>query len=181
MWRATFVFTMASTSLSSADARDAHSLLSKKLQRIEQACNLKTGTVTAVGTEVHFDPSPNEKYQNLDCALAKLKPAHAEKIGFIGNEVYPNTVLNEPHRYIIEGTANQIANLTAAARASGWIIVKSAKADDGTSFLLIQTRQGETVGGADQLMQRIWRKEFGEVKLGRAPEPLVETASELQQ
>jgi len=175
--RTVLKFALAAVLLSSAPAMAGQSRLSRKVQHIEQACKLTTGTLTAVGDEVHFAPSPNEKYENVDCALAKLKKGRVEKLGFVGNEADPSAVLQEPYRYIVEGTATAIAGLTAAVRASGWIIDKSAKADDGTSFLVFETHQGETVGGAQQLMQRIWRKEFGELLLGRAPEPLAEPNS----
>ncbi|MBV9841131.1 MAG: hypothetical protein JOY99_06305 [Sphingomonadaceae bacterium] len=159
--------------LVTSSAEAAQSALSRKVQRIEHACNLPAGTITAVADEVHFAPSPNEKYENVDCALAKLKKGHVEKLGFVGNEADPNAVLDEPYQYIVEGSAPQIAALTAAVRSDGSIIVKAAKADDGTSFLVFKTHQGETWGGADHLMQRIWKKEFGDILLGRAPEPLV--------
>ena len=172
--RACLALVAATASLSPAHATVAQSSLAKKLQRIERACELSTGTLTASGDEVHFAPSPNAKYENVDCALAKLRRGHIQKLGFIGNEADPNAVLKEPYRYIVEGSGAHIAALTAAARADGWIIVKSAKADDGTSFLIFQTHHGETSGGADHLMQRVWRREFGELMIGRAPEPLVE-------
>lgn len=167
-------------SLSSAPAMASQASLARKLQAIEKACNLSMGTITAIGEEVHFAPSPSEKYEHIDCALAKLKKGHFKNLGFVGNEADPNAMLEEPYRYIVQGAIRQIADLSAAARLSGWIIVKSATADDGTSFLLIQTRQGETVGGAEELMKRIWQKDFGELLLGRAPEPLGEPTNDLQ-
>lgn len=167
--------TVAATFLSLDTAGAAQSRLARKVQRIERACNLSKGTITAVADEVHFAPSPDEKYENVDCAFAKLKKGHVEKMGFIGNEADPNAVLDEPYEYVVEGSAPQIAALSAAAQSEGWIIVTSAKADDGTLFLVFKTRQGETSGGADHLMQRIWKKEFGDILLSRAPQPLVAT------
>lgn len=174
---AVLLFILAATSLFAADAIASPSKLSRKVQRIERACKLPAETITAVGDEIQFSPSSNENYEHVACALAKLAEGQVEKIGFIGNEADPDGMLKEPQRYIAEGTTTQIADLSAAVRAGGWIIIKSAKADDGTMFLIFQTRQGETFGGADRLMQRIWRKEFGELGFGSAPEPLAETTT----
>lgn len=174
MKQAVLVLSGAAMSLSSANAKVAQSHLAQKVHRIEQECKLRSGTLTAVGDEVQFAPLLDEKYERVDCALEKLKKGHVEKLGFIGNAYDPNAVLQEPYRYIAEGTATQISSLAAAARVSGWTIVKLAKAEDGTSFLVFQSGKGETVGGADRLMQRLWRREFGALMLGRAPEPLVE-------
>ena len=151
MKQAVLLLSAAAMSFSSADAKVAQSRLARNVHRIEQECKLLTGTLTAVGDEVHFAPSPNEKYERVDCALAKLKKGHFEKLGFIGNAADPNAILEEPYRYIAEGTATQISSLAAAARVSGWTIVQLAKADDGTSFLVFQSGKGETVGGADRL------------------------------
>ena len=177
MKRVALFSSLAAILLSTNGAAAAQSRLSRKVQRIERACNLPKGTITAVADEVHLAPSPSEKYENVDCALAKLKKGHVEKMGFVGNEADPNAALDEPYEYVVEGSASKITALAAAAQSEGWIIVKSAKADDGTTFLVFKTHPGETSGGADHLMQRIWKKEFGDILLSRAPQPLVGTGT----
>jgi hypothetical protein len=39
--------------------------------------------------DFHFQPAPNAKYRNVECALTKLKQIHGlPKMGFIGSETY---------------------------------------------------------------------------------------------
>jgi len=35
---------------------------------------------------VHFQPSANARYENVDCVLAKLRPYNVMAIGYVGND-----------------------------------------------------------------------------------------------
>ena len=100
--------------LSTAPAMASQSRLARKLQGIEKACKLPSGTLTADHNEVHFAPSPSEKCENVDYALAKIRKGYIKNSGFIGNAADPSAVLKEPERYVVEGTTKQIADLSAA-------------------------------------------------------------------
>jgi len=162
-------FALAAVFISSAPAMAAQSRLSKKLQRIEQACKLATGTLTAVGDEVHFAPSPNEKYENVDCALAKLKRGRVEKMGFVGNEADPNRALSPGWSYVAGGTISALTALADEARKAGWIAGPLAKADDGTGFLPFHTPEGMTEAQATPFANRLWKHELGDITFGQAP------------
>ena len=40
--------------------------------------------------ELHLQPEPNARYNDVDEVLAVTKQAHVEKMGFVGNEQYAN-------------------------------------------------------------------------------------------
>ncbi|MEO5937948.1 MAG: biopolymer transporter ExbD [Sphingomonas sp.] len=40
--------------------------------------------------ELHFQPSPNARYERVDAVLAVIKRSGITKLGFIGNEYYAN-------------------------------------------------------------------------------------------
>ena len=62
----------------------------KILDAIAIKCHLPTTTFKLVGEdELHFQPSPDAKYEDVSCALAELKKSpFPMKLGFVGNEVY---------------------------------------------------------------------------------------------
>ena len=148
------------------------------VRQISRKCNLRAGILSAVNGEVRLAPTPTDKYEKVDCALAALKKANAPLMGFVGNEIDPNEVLKTPYRYIAEGTENQITLLAEAVTAEGWVIAERARANDGTSFLTFQTRPGETVGASEKLTKRIWNNEFGNLGFGRAPSKLSDRSDE---
>lgn len=61
-----------------------------EISRIETKCGLKTGSMridAKVGFTLNLDP--NEKYENVDCALAEIRSSSLSrhiKFGFVGNE-----------------------------------------------------------------------------------------------
>jgi hypothetical protein len=63
----------------------------REAARIETECGLKTGTITVLGDHVTLRPSPDEAYEKVDCALARLNKGVLGKLGFVGNEAAPNT------------------------------------------------------------------------------------------
>ena len=143
--------------------------------KIAKHCNTPVEWLTVSGDdEIRLQPTPEADFNKVDCVLAQLKKYDGIKLGFVGNELDPNAVLTKPYRYIAEGMKTQIQALMAAARAEGWVIVRTADAHDGISFVEFHSRSGETSGGADKLMQRIWRKEFGDLALGDMPRRLSE-------
>jgi len=62
-----------------------------RLDDISRKCGLPKSIFKLVGTdELHIQPSPDEKYERVDCALSELRKSDLPlKIGFVGNEVYP--------------------------------------------------------------------------------------------
>jgi hypothetical protein len=61
-----------------------------KLDDITRICRLPPSIFKLVGfEELHIQPSPDEDYERLDCALSELKKSGIPlKIGFVGNEAY---------------------------------------------------------------------------------------------
>ncbi|MEA3009855.1 MAG: hypothetical protein QOJ91_1547 [Sphingomonadales bacterium] len=61
-----------------------------RLGEISRKCGLPASVFKLIGTdELHIQPSPDEKYERLDCALIELKNANLPlKLGFVGNETY---------------------------------------------------------------------------------------------
>ena len=163
-------------SLASLGAPPALAQITKKAEQaasIESECSLKKGTITVSGEEIHLQPSPNEAYEHVDCAIEKLNKAGLGKLGFVGNEAAPNAVLRPPLRWVAIGSNAQIAALRKAAEADKWIIIRTASASDGTAFL--QLESGPTMTHAQAgLVERIWKKEFGDLEFGYAPRKLSE-------
>jgi hypothetical protein len=62
------------------------------LAGIEKRCGVAVGTLRLSGEELSIQPSPDEEYENLACALRELEKselaAHV-KLGFVGNEMHP--------------------------------------------------------------------------------------------
>jgi len=144
----------------------------KEAARIERECSLKKGIITVTGDQIHFQPSPNEDYHHVDCALTRLNKAELGKLGFVGNEADPNAVLRPPLRYMAEGSNADISALARAAETEKWTIVRRATATDGAAILQFQSGAKMTNGEAMKLMDRIWKKEFGDLEFGTAPRKL---------
>lgn len=146
---------------------------------IESGCGLKKGTITITGEKVQFQPSPDEPYEHVECALARLEKAGLVSlpIGFVGNEADPNAVVRPQLRYIAEGPTARIAALERALQAEDWNIVRSATASDGSTILQFESGPKMTNGEAEKLLDRIWSKEFGDLEFGTAPRKLSEPAS----
>lgn len=147
---------------------------SKTAAVIERACGLKKGTITVSGDEIRLQPSPDEAYENVDCALERLKKAGLGKLGFVGNEADPNAVLRPPLRYIAVGSNFQIAALIGALETDKWTIVRRGSASDGTLFVQFESGPMMTHGEAGKIVERIWGKEFGDIWFGYAPTKLSE-------
>jgi hypothetical protein len=144
----------------------------KEAARIERECGLKKGTITVIGDDIRLQPSPNEAYGNVDCALSKLRNAGLGKLGFVGNQADPNAVLRPPLRYIAAGPSAQIQTLSIAAQSEKWAITKTATASDGTAIIQIESGANMTNGQVGKLLDRIWKKEFGNISFGFAPRKL---------
>ncbi len=71
----------------------------KEAARIESECGLKKGTITVSGDQIRLQPSPDQAYEKVDCALERLNKAGLGNLGFVGNEADPNAVLRPPLRY----------------------------------------------------------------------------------
>ena len=144
----------------------------KEAARIEHDCGLQKGTITISGDQVRLQPSPNEAYERVDCALGQLNKAGVGKLGFVGNEADPNAILRPPLRYIAEGSSAQIQALMSAAQRDKWAITKTATASDGSAIIQIESGATMTNDQASKLLDRIWKKEFGDVAFGFAPRKL---------
>jgi hypothetical protein len=139
---------------------------------IERGCGLKKGTITVSGDQIRLQPAPDEAYEKVDCALERLNKAGLGKLGFVGNEADPNAILKPPLRYIAEGSSAEIAALVKAAQADRWVIKKTASASDGMTIVQFESGAAMTNGQASRLLDRIWKKEFGDIGFGMAPRKL---------
>jgi hypothetical protein len=139
---------------------------------IERECGLKTGTITVTGHQIRLQPSQDEADEKVDCALERLSTTGWGELGFVGNEADPNAILKPPLRYIAEGSAAQITALVKAAGADKWLISKTAAAPDGMTIVLFESGVAMTNGQAGRLLDRIWKKEFGDIAFGTAPRKL---------
>jgi hypothetical protein len=139
---------------------------------VERQCGLKIGTITVTGDQIRLQPSQDEAYDKVDCALERLSKASLGELGFVGNEATPNAVLEPPLRYIAEGSTAEITALVKAANADKWLITKTAAASDGTTIVLFESGAAMSNGQADRLLDRIWKKEFGDIAFGTAPRKL---------
>ena len=144
----------------------------KQAAVIERECGLKEGTITVSGDQIRLQPSPGEAYEKVDCALERLNKAGLGKLGFVGNEADPNAVLRPPLRYIAEGSSAEMAALIKAAQADRWVINKTATASDGMTIVEFESGARMTNGQAGKLLDRIWKKEFGDIGFGMAPRRL---------
>jgi hypothetical protein len=68
----------------------AASVTQAKLDAMSDACRApRTWLKHRGGEEVQFQPSPDAKYETVDCVLGKLKESLLPlKMGFVGNERY---------------------------------------------------------------------------------------------
>jgi hypothetical protein len=61
-----------------------------EISKIEAKCGVKKGTLSLdAKTGFKFNPDPDEKYENVDCALAEIRSSSLSrhmKYGFVGNE-----------------------------------------------------------------------------------------------
>ena len=137
--------------------------------RIESDCGLKKGTVVMSGGDILLQPSPDEDFDRVECAVGQLTSARLGKPGFVGNKTDPNAVLKPPLRYIAEGSSAQIADLVKAAQAEKWVISKTATASDGTAIVQFESGRTMTAGQSERLLKRIWKKQFGDIAFGTAP------------
>lgn len=144
----------------------------KEAASIESECGLKKGTITVTGGQTRLRLSPDEAYDHVDCAFARLNKAGLGKLGFVGNEADPNAILRPPVRYIAKGSSAQIASLVQAAEADKWAINITATASDGTTFVQFESGATMTHGQANRLLDLIWRNEFGDIAFGTAPRKL---------
>ena len=124
------------------------------------------------GDQIRLQPSPDEAYDHVDCALARLNKAGLGKLGFVGNEADPNAILRPPLRYIAKGSSAEIASLVKAAEADKWAVNMMATASDGTTIVLFESGPTMTNGQATKLLDRIWKNEFGDIAFGTAPRKL---------
>lgn len=130
--------------------------------------------ITVVGDQITLQPSADEAYDHIDCALTRLKTSGLGKLGFVGNEANPNAVLRPPLRYIAEGSRAEIRSLAQAAEAEEWVIVGRAISTDGRAILQFESGPKMTSGEASRLLDRIWKKEFGDLEFGAAPRRISE-------
>jgi hypothetical protein len=147
----------------------------KEAARIERECGLKNGTIKVTGDQIRLEPSPDEAYERVDCALERLKRAGLTKLGFVGNEMNPNALLRPALRYIATGSVEEIGALVKAAKADSWIVRKTATASNGTAIVQLESGAKMTNGEAMKLLERVWKKEFGDLEFGTAPRRLSDT------
>lgn len=144
-----------------------------EVARIERECGLNKGTLLVDGEYLRLKPSPDEAYEHVDCALVRLNAGGlGQRLGFVGNEADPNAVLKPPLRYIAEGSSAQIDALVKAAKADKWTITRTATASDGTTIVELESGATMTNRQAAKLLDRVWKKEFGDIAFGMAPRKL---------
>lgn len=139
-------------------------------QLIAKRCGTPPEWVSVVSKdEVHLQPPPEADYAKVDCILAQLRLQKGIKLGFIGNEADPNSVLNPGWSYVASGSVGALTKLGLEARNAGWIVGPIAKADDGTGFLTFGTPEGMTEAQATPFAERLWHHRLGDIKFGPAP------------
>lgn len=119
--------------------------------------------------EVYLQPPPDADYSKVDCILMELRKRGGIKLGFVGNEVDPNRVLNPSWSYIAGGSVSALTALANEVRKAGWISGGLAKAEDGTGFLTFHTPEGMTEAQATPFAERLWKHELGDITFGHAP------------
>jgi hypothetical protein len=68
-----------------------HDQRQASVNAIADACGLPRSALRLVGDdELHMQPPVDAKYESVDCALTQLKKIPALKLGFVGNEYYPD-------------------------------------------------------------------------------------------
>jgi hypothetical protein len=68
-----------------------HDQRQAEVDKVADACGLPRSALRLVGDDqLHMQPLPDTKYERVDCALVKLKKMPDLKLGFVGNEYYPN-------------------------------------------------------------------------------------------
>jgi hypothetical protein len=144
----------------------------KEAAHIETECRLKKGSITVTGDRILLQPFGDVTYEEVACAIARLEKAGLGKIGFVGNEADPDGVLQPPLRYIAEGSSTQMAALIKAAESENWAINKTATGSDGMTIVQFESGATMTHGQASRLLERIWKKEFGDIAFGMAPRKL---------
>ena len=166
------VLALTSVALIAAPAAAQVADKASEVARIESECGLKKGTLTVTGDHIQLLPSPDEAYERVDCAIDRLNKAQVGKLGFVGNEADPHTILRPPLRYIAEGSSAQMAALMKAAQADNWVIDKTGTASDGSMFVQLESGATMTFGQSEHLLNRIWRREFGDIFFGMSPRKL---------
>jgi hypothetical protein len=154
--------------LAEAVEPDLNALVAKVIYE----CKVPTSYISVVDDELVVNPALNADYEKVDCMLAHIKESKVLKIGFIGNEWDPDAVLPSALRYIAVGSNIEIDVLMASAAFQHWRVEKLANSDDGTRFLIFETKTGVTAGQSTILLDRIWKQEFGDVSFGIAPRKL---------
>jgi hypothetical protein len=77
------------TSFSSAEPAANASRDRQAYDRIAAECGVSTSVFVLVGDdEIHFRPSPDDRYESVDCVLRKVRSAGLAvgNMGFVGNE-----------------------------------------------------------------------------------------------
>jgi hypothetical protein len=154
--------------LAKAVEPDLNALVAKVIDE----CKVPASYISVVDDELLVNPAQDADYEKVDCMLAHIKDAKVQKIGFIGNEWDPDAVLQSALHYIAVGSNSEIDALMASAAFQHWRVEKLANADDGTQFLIFETKAGVTAGQSTVLLDQIWKKEFGDVSFGIAPRKL---------
>jgi hypothetical protein len=171
---AVFHHAMYQPTLAEAVEPDLNALVAKVIYE----CKVPASYISVVDDKLLVNPALNADYEKVDCMLAHIKKAKVLKIGFIGNAWDPEAVLPTALRYIAVGSNGEIDALMTSAAFEHWRVVKLANSDDGTRFLIFETKAGVTSGQSTILLDRIWKKEFGDVFFGIAPRKLSDNSED---
>lgn len=139
------------------------------VDKVINVCKVPASYISVVDDELRVNPAPDADFEKVDCMLGHIRDANVQKFGFIGNELDPNAVLGSALRYIVVASESEIDALMASRDFQYWRIEKLANADDGTRFLILETKTGVTGGQSLMLLDRIWKQEFGDVSFGISP------------
>jgi hypothetical protein len=78
---------------SSSGADSATERKKAALVGIEKMCRVAPGTLElGEGNQLAIQPSPHEKYDNVECVVRELRKSEFAadmKLGFVGNEMHP--------------------------------------------------------------------------------------------
>lgn len=149
-----------------AEASDVRKLPAKVAKR----CGTPVDWVKVSGKDsVQVQPSPDADFSKLECVLRELRPKGGPEISFVGNEAYVDRTLDPPWSFIAGGKIAELNALAIEVKKAGWVVGTLARAEDGTGFLTFQTPTGMTTSQGRLFADRLWKHEFGDFAIARAP------------
>jgi hypothetical protein len=88
--RSLLLFPLLAACASCANSASTRPDMRTQLDAIARQCRLAPGVFEVrPPDDLHFRPSPDARYEDVDCAIAALNKANLPlKLGFVGNEAF---------------------------------------------------------------------------------------------